>query len=376
VVVVVMESFTARLVGHLGGELPLTPELDRLAPEGVVLANCYATGERTVQGLEAVLSSFPPLPGVSAVRRPEATHGFATLASVLGEQRGYDSFFLYGGQGVFDHMVGFFRGNGYRAFVEERDFADPAFKGSWGASDEDVFGRAILECRARWEARKPFLCTVLTVSLHSPWQYPKGRITPVATDTRVPAGFEYEELNNFLYADWAVGKFVREARGEPWFEDTVFAFVGDHGVHLRGRTVVPSEEYRVAALLFAPKHLPPQRIERVTSQLDVAPTLLGILGGAWRTPFFGEDALRPAGESGFAPMVYGKRRYAVRHGERLTVLSGADALAFDVEPGGSILSAAVTDADRDAAADTRALLQLAETFLRGRRYATDVKPAK
>jgi phosphoglycerol transferase MdoB-like AlkP superfamily enzyme len=372
VVVIVMESFTARLVGHLGGELSLAPELDRLAAEGVVFANCYATGERTVQGLEAVLSSFPPLPGVSVVRRPEAARGFATLASVLASQRGYDTFFLYGGQGIFDHMLSFFRGNGYRAFLEEKDFASPKFKGSWGASDEDVFARAIVECRARAQARTPFLCSVMTVSLHSPWEYPKGRITELPADVAVPAGFVREELNNFLYADWAIGEFMREARKEPWFDDTVFVFVGDHGVHLRGRDLVPSEEYRVAALLYAPRHVAPRRVERVTSQIDLAPTVLGVLGGSWRTPFFGDDVLADPDAEGFAVLVYKKRWYGVRRGPRLTTIAEAGARsAFDVQPGVSLAPTPLTAVDDAAADDALAILQAAETLLRSGRYTAD-----
>ena len=87
----------------------------------MLFESCYATGERTVQGLEAILSSFPSLPGVAAVRRPQARHGFETLATTL-RARGYDTLFLYGGQGIFDDMRGFFVGNGFDVFLEERDF--------------------------------------------------------------------------------------------------------------------------------------------------------------------------------------------------------------------------------------------------------------
>ena len=111
-----MESFTGQLVGSLGGDPAQSPEFDALAREGLLLTHCYATGERTVQGLEAVISSFPPLPGVATVRRREASHGFATLASMLA-QRGYESVFFYGGQGIFDHMRGFFLSNGFDDFI-------------------------------------------------------------------------------------------------------------------------------------------------------------------------------------------------------------------------------------------------------------------
>ena len=141
VVLVVMESFTGRLTGCLGGVPALSPELDKLAEEGLLLERCYATGERTIQGLEAAVCSFPPLPGEGVVKRPQARQNFFTLASVLRE-RGYATSFLYGGQGIFDHMLAFFLGNGFDRFIEEKDFSAPHYKSPWGVSDEDFFERA------------------------------------------------------------------------------------------------------------------------------------------------------------------------------------------------------------------------------------------
>lgn len=369
VVLVVMESFTARLVGVLGGSPALTPELDRLAAEGVLLTNCHATGERTVQGLEAILSSFPSLPGVASVRRPQARQGFDTLATTL-RARGYDTLFLYGGQGIFDGMRGFFVGNGFDVFLEERDFEEARFRGAWGVSDEDVFRRALRELEGRSAAGRPVLAVILTVSLHSPWEFPAGRVPPLPPDTPVPPGFERAELENFQYADWALGELVREARGKPFFDETVFVFVGDHGVHLRGRELVPIDENRVPALFLAPRWLAPRRISRVTSQLDIAPTLMGILGGAYPTTAFGEDVLaRPEGE-GFAPMVYDRKRIALLRGPRLGIfLENREELAFQRGPdGASLLPAPLTAQRREEHRNGVALLQTAEKLLLEKRF--------
>jgi phosphoglycerol transferase MdoB-like AlkP superfamily enzyme len=369
VVLVVMESFTARLVGALGGSPALTPELDRLAREGVLFENCIATGERTVQGLEAILSSFPSLPGVAAIRRPQALHGFETLATTL-RARGYDTLFLYGGQGIFDAMRGFFVGNGFDVFLEERDFDAAAFRGAWGVSDEDVFRRALSELERRSAAGRPVLAVILTVSLHSPWEFPAGRIQPLGPDTAVPPGFERAELDNFRYADWAVGALVREARSKPFFDDTLFVFVGDHGVHLRGRELVPIDENRVPALFLAPAILSPRRIARVTSQLDVAPTLMGILGGGYPTTGFGEDVLADPDAEGFAPMVYDRKRIALLRGPRLGIfLENGEELAFQRGPDGTgfqpvPLTRRLQEEHRDGAA----LLQTAEMLLLQNRF--------
>ncbi|MDP2603667.1 MAG: LTA synthase family protein, partial [Deltaproteobacteria bacterium] len=299
VVLVVMESFTGRLVGCLGGEPALSPELDKLAAEGVLLERCYATGERTIQALEAAVSSFPPLPGAGVVKRPQARRGFATLASVL-KERGYATQFFYGGQGIFDQMRAFFLANGFDTFIEEKEFIDPVFRGTWGVSDEDLFRRADQEFRKLDAQGRPFCATILTVSLHSPWEYPPDRIQPLPAQTLVPPGFELEELNNFLYADYAIGKFIREARSAPYFDKTLFVFVGDHGVHLRGAGLVPVDDYRVPALFLCPASLPPRRIARVTSQIDLPPTIMGILGGDYRGPFFGDDVIHSQSDDPFA----------------------------------------------------------------------------
>ena len=368
VVLVVMESFTASLVGTLGGEPALTPEFDRLAEGGVLFENCYATGERTVQGLEAIVASFPSLPGVSVVRRPQARSGFETLATPL-RARGYGTLFLYGGQGIFDDMRGFFVGNGFDAFLEERDFERVSFRGAWGVSDEDVFRRALAEIGARAAAGRPVFATILTVSLHSPWQYPAGRFEPLPADTPVPPGFERKELENFRYADWALGALVREARDTPFFDDTLFVFVGDHGVHLRGRELVPIDENRVACLFYAPAQLAPRRIARVTSQLDIAPTLMGILGGDYASTFFGEDVLRDPQGEGFAPMVYNRKRIGLLRGPRLGVfLENREELAFERTPAGGFAPVPLGAREREEHRDGAARLQLAETLLLDGRY--------
>jgi len=369
VVVVVMESFTGRLVGALGGSPALSPELDALSEEGLLWENCYATGERTVQGLEAVLSSFPPLPGVSVVRRSRARGNFETLASVLG-RRGYESLFLYGGQGLFDHMSGFFRSNGFGAFLEEADFGSVSFRGTWGVSDEDVFRRANAEFQARWEAGRPFLGTILTVSLHSPWEFPAGRSPPLPEDTTVPRGFERDELENFLYADFAVGEFMREARKLDYSRDTLFVFVGDHGVHLRGRELLPSEEYRVPLLFVGPGWLPPGRIHSVASQIDIAPTIMGLLGGDYRSAFFGRDLLA-SDEDGLAILVYHKRDYGVRKRDRLTVLAaGEEPRAYAARSRWTTTPVTVTEPHTEDARDAMAVVQTAEALLERQLYTT------
>lgn len=373
VVLVVMESFTGRLTGCLGGQPALSPELDKLAAEGLLLERCYATGERTIQALEAAISSFPPLPGSGVVKRPQARRGFATLASLL-KERDYATLFLYGGQGIFDQMRGFFLANGFDVFIEEKDFTDPVFRSTWGVSDEDLFRRADQEFRRLDAQGRPFCATILTVSLHSPWEYPPGRIQELQAQTQVPPGFELAELNNFLYADYAVGEFMRAARGARYFNRTLFVFVGDHGVHLRGTGLVPIDDYRVPALFFCPAHLPAGRIERVSSQIDLPPTIMGILGGDYRSPFFGEDVLRCNAADPFAIAIYNKRRYGVvSDGELIVFPYKGGRIGFSRNGAGDGWRQTALSATQAQRADTAAaLLQVAEDLLvRGRYTAAE-----
>ena len=372
VVLVVMESFTGRLTGCLGGVPALSPELDKLAREGLLLERCYATGERTIQGLEAAVCSFPPLPGEGVVKRPQARQNFFTLASVL-RGRGYATSFLYGGQGIFDHMLAFFLGNGFDRFIEEKDFSAPLYKSPWGVSDEDLFARADNEFRRYHEARQPFFATLLTVSLHSPWQFPAGKINPLAADTKLPPGFELNELNNFLYADYCIGQFIRAARQAPYFDDTLFVFVGDHGVHLRGNELIPIDEYIVPALFLAPKHVAARRVDAVTSQLDLPPTIMGLVGGAYRSAFFGRDVLKMQAEAPAAMVIYNKKRYGMVTDRELIVLrESGDRLAYERAAHGKPWSEmAMSAAQAERTEDGLAILRSAEDLLVSGRYHTN-----
>ena len=161
-VIVLEESLGARFVGTLGG-LPITPELDKLATEGWLFERLYATGTRSVRGIEAVITGFVPTPARSVVKLPRSQNNFFTLASALKAQ-GYDTSFIYGGEGHFDNMAGFFLGNGFERVVDQRDYENPKFIGSWGASDEDLFNKADQEFEQLQQQGKPFFSLVFSSS--------------------------------------------------------------------------------------------------------------------------------------------------------------------------------------------------------------------
>ncbi|MCU0897000.1 MAG: LTA synthase family protein [Burkholderiales bacterium] len=288
VVLVSVESLSAEFLGVFGNREGLTPNLDRLAREGLLFTELYATGTRTVRGLEALALSVPPTPGQSIVKRPDNA-GLFSLASVF-NARGYDSKYVYGGYGYFDNMNAFFGANGY-AVVDRTAIpaADIHHENIWGVADEDLFAQTLREADASHAAGRRFFLHVMTTSNHRPFTYPEGRID-------IPSGKSRQGA--VKYTDWALGKLVADARTRPWFDDTVFLIVADHCAASAGKTDLPLERYHIPLVVYAPKHVEPARFERLASQIDIAPTLLGLLNFNYESRFFGYDmfALEPGRE--------------------------------------------------------------------------------
>ena len=282
VVLISVEALSAEFLAAFGNREGLTPRLDRLAGEGMLFTRFYATGTRTVRGLEALTLSTPPIPGHSIVKRPD-NGGLFSLGEVF-RQKGYEPLYLYGGYAYFDNMEAFFSDNGYT--VIDRTALKPeeiTFENIWGVADEDLFSLAIGELDKRHAALKPFFAHIMTVSNHRPFAYPAGRID-------VPSGTSREGA--VKYTDFAIGQFIDRARAKPWFERTLFVIVADHTHKGRGRTELPPENYHIPLIVYAPGHVPPGRIDTIASQIDVGPTILGMLGFGYRSRFFGHDILR------------------------------------------------------------------------------------
>lgn len=281
-IVVVEESLSAEFLGSYGNQEGLTPNLDRLAGQALRFTNLYATGTRTVRGLEALTLSTPPLPGTSIVKRPN-NGGFRSWGEIMREQ-GYDTKYIYAGFGYFDNMNAFFSANGF-SVVDRADFAkdEISFANAWGVSDEDLFRKVIREADASHAAGRPFFSMVMTTSNHRPYTYPAGRID-IPSKTGRKGGVKY--------ADYAIGRFIAEARQEPWFKDTLFVLVADHCAASAGKTGIPVKKYEIPLLVYAPQHVKPGIVDRLMSQIDVAPTILGLLNLSYDTDFLGRDILK------------------------------------------------------------------------------------
>lgn len=281
VVLVSMESHGADFVGALGDTRGLSPNLDRLAAKGMLFTQMYATGLRTVRGLEALTLSLPPTPGHALLMRSK-NKGMATLGGVFKDE-GYDALYLYGGYSYFDNMRDFFSGNGYTV-IDRTALAkhEITHENVWGVADEDMFRRAMKELDTRTADGKKVFVHVMTTSNHRPFTYPDKRIDIASGTSREGAA---------KYADWAIGALIREAKSHAWFDDTIFVFVADHTSHGRGRMDLPPENYHIPMIIYGPKWIKPATIDYVSSQIDVGPTILSLLNFSYRSSFFGQDIL-------------------------------------------------------------------------------------
>lgn len=280
VVVIVEESFGAGYVGAYGDERGLTPNFDRLATDSLRFGNAFATGTRTVRGLEAITLSLPPIPSESVVKRP-GCEGLANWGQVM-KTHGYNTSFLYGGYGYFDNMNHFYGNNGF-TLSDRTDIADPRFTNIWGVSDEDLLEHALHYYDREHAGGKPFFSIVMTTSNHSPYTFPAGIPGIPAEGGGRKAGVKY--------ADYALGRFMDAAKKHAWYDNTLFVIVADHDARVYGRAQVPVEHYRIPLLFHAPARLSPKVCETAISQMDIAPTVLGLLGLGYTAPFYGQDVL-------------------------------------------------------------------------------------
>ncbi|MCC7226649.1 MAG: LTA synthase family protein [Burkholderiaceae bacterium] len=304
-VIIIQESLGAQYSARLGGQ-GLTPALDALADQGWWFERAYATGTRSVRGLEAITTGFLPTPADAVLILPKAETGFFTLGELLG-RHGYFSRFVYGGEAHFDNMRSFFLGNGFDEVVDRPKFVAPQFVGSWGASDEDMFNQVDRLLRDDARAGRRTLTVAFSVSNHSPWEYPPGRIEPQGDPATV--------ANTVRYADWALGEFFRKAPEAPYWENTVFLIVADHDARVSG-SLVPVRHFHIPALILGPG-IAPKSDRQIISQVDLAPTLLSLIGLDTVHPMLGHDLTRGGGNR--AMMQFGDN-YGYLSGDRLVVL--------------------------------------------------------
>jgi phosphoglycerol transferase MdoB-like AlkP superfamily enzyme len=309
-VIVLEESLGAEFVGRMGG-LPLTPHLDRLSQEGIWFDQMYATGTRSVRGIEAVVAGFPPTSTQAVVKQTKAQRGFFTMAGLLRAQN-YQTQFFYGGESHFDNMRGFFLGNGFERVVDQKDLRDARFVGTWGASDGDVFDAAH-RAFSQADAQKPFFSLIFTSSNHSPFEFPDNTIELFEQ----PKGTVH---NAVKYADHALGQFIAQAKKSAYWDNTLFLVVADHNSRVYGDNHFPVDRFHIPALILGGPVKKPQTVSTLSSQLDLLPTLIALMGLDVSSPLIGRNLLQnPMPLQGRAIMQFDQLQ-AYREGEHMVLL--------------------------------------------------------
>lgn len=299
VVVILMESFAGRFVGALGSPDGITPHFDKLAGEGLLFTRFFANGTHTHQGMFATMACFPNLPGFEyLMQMSEGGHQFSGLPQLLGA-RGYDNLYVYNGDFAWDNQAGFFGSQGMSRFIGRNDYLDPVVQDpTWGVADQDMFDRAADEL-SKMPPDKPFYALLQTLSNHTPYALPAN--LPVE---RVSGhGSLDEHLTAMRYSDWALGRFFDKARRSPYYRNTLFVIVGDHGFGANEQlTEMDLFRFHVPLLLIAPGLTETfgNRRETVGTQVDIVPTIMGRLGGEVRHQCWGRDMLAlPQADEGF-----------------------------------------------------------------------------
>ena len=291
VILIAIESFSGDFLKAFGNKDNLTPNYDKLANESIFFTNLYATGTRTVRGMEALTLSVPPTPGNSIVRRPDNQNLFS-VATIF-KEKNYQPYFIYGGDGYFDNMNNFFGGQGFD--IVDRNRGNPlsdeiktqrfnipdnevSFENAWGICDEDLYKQSIKYADKSSKLNKPFFQFVMTTSNHKPYTFPAGKID-------LPQG---DRNGAVKYTDYALGKFLADAKTKPWFKNTVFVIVADHCASSAGKWEINIDKHHIPAIIY---NLPQkaEKINRLTSQIDLMPTLFGYLGWNYTTSLYGKD---------------------------------------------------------------------------------------
>lgn len=321
-VILLQESLGARFVGGLGG-LPLTPNLDALMQEGWNFTQMYATGTRSVRGIEAMTTGFTPTPSRAVVKLSKSQTGFYTIAELLGRQ-GYHTQFIYGGESHFDNMKSFFLGNGFEDIVDLPDFVNPKFVGSWGASDQDLYQMADKQFTQLHQTGQPFFSLVFTSSNHSPYEFPDGEIELYEHP-------EHTRNNAVKYSDKALGEFFAKARLSEYWKDTVFIVIADHDARAEGNVPVPVDRFHIPALILG-GDIPPRQDDRLASNIDMAPTLLSLIGADNTSPMIGHDLTKAIAPEYQRAMMQFDKNFGYLTRDKLVVLQpGKDPIGYQYD---------------------------------------------
>lgn len=286
VVIVLMESMSAKLMTRFGNTGHLTPNLDSLYAHSLSFSNCYSAGNHTNHGLYATLYSFPSIMFRNAMKGTSIPQ-YTGLPTIL-KKAGYSTLFFMTHESQYDNMNGFFRTNGYDEIYSQEDYPKEKVVNHFGVPDDYLFEYALPILRKKAQSGKPFFATLLTISNHPPYVVPQRfqdkKLTP--------------EQQIVRYADDCIGHFMHEVEKEAWAKNTIFVFLGDHGKLVGTADCELPESFNHIPLIIHANNLKAEEKTQFVGQVDVAPTILGLLRIPYLQSNFGLDILndkpRPA----------------------------------------------------------------------------------
>ena len=258
------------------------PNLQKLSTQSLYFPNTYATTQSTFGALEAIDLSLPPLPGLSLFGLPnnQQPHGLGAIF----KSKGYDTKWIYASYGVLDQTDKFLAKGDFEILDRSKwQKGDISYADLLSASDEDLYNKALSEADKSFAADKPFFSLLLTSSNRYPYSLPKN-----FTDFPENANHRQKAI---IYSDYAIGQFMEKAKDKPWFDNTIFVFVADRASRKSRLPDATLETYKIPLLIYAPKLVKARQINTEISQIDVAPTILGLLNFNYESSFYGADAL-------------------------------------------------------------------------------------
>ena len=300
VVLVLLESFAGHKVGALGSPLGATPSFDALAQDGLLFTRMMSAHGHTARGVFATITAIPDVSRQStASRNPAAADQF----SIVSEFTGHRKFYFIGGSTSWANVRGLLAANIPGIEIVEQNRLKSPRVDVWGVSDKNL----LLEAND-WLATQPqpFIAVIQTSGNHRPYTIPdedKAAFNPAIPPSELleQNGFiSADEFRAFAYLDWCIGRFMQRARREPYFANTIFAFIGDHGISGATGPHYPPAWRELAItqghtplLIYAPGRIAPRRIDAWAQQIDVLPTLAALAGIAHRNTTLGRDLLDP-----------------------------------------------------------------------------------